>query len=185
MQVRKLLREIGEEVRARQRVRDDLHDEIDPRARAELEAEQIVARAEAAADGIVAEAQAQAAPADRSADEIVADAHREAERIIEEAEQAARNRTDVVLSEAQMRLDRLLDRERDLTARLRLAEQRLSELAVGEMTAGGRDLLAATTAIGRDDAEVLELTTDEKSDESFAAFMKAALRDEVGLDRSS
>ena len=43
MQVRKLLREIGEELRARQRVREGLAEEDDPRLAAERESIEIVA----------------------------------------------------------------------------------------------------------------------------------------------
>jgi len=124
MQVRKLLREIGDEMRARQRVREALGEESDPRARAEQEAEEILTRAEVRADELVTEARSSSfglAMAGSLPEEILAEAREEARRIVDEAEATALERSSAVLAEAQLRLDRLIDRERDVAARLRLS----------------------------------------------------------------
>lgn len=185
MQVRKLLREIGEELRARQRVRDDLAVDASPRATAEREAEEILARAERRADAIVTEAQNPAAgPGGSGSEEILAEAREEAARIVEQAEATARERSAVVLAEAQLKLDRLIDRERDVAARLRLSEQRLRELSAGEIVAGGRDLRRATSSPSAA-SDVVELDESGRpSDDSFADFVKAAVREEIGANSS-
>lgn len=187
MQVRKLLREIGEELRARQSLRDQLGEDADPRALAEREAAEIVARAEARADRILADASGTPPPVDLEAETLLEDARAQAARIVEDAEAAARERSRVVLADAQVRLDRLIDRERDLTAKLRVTEQRLRELSGGEITAGGRDL----GGMESHRAEVIELTPASRSeleresavDDSFAEFMKSTLRQELDVGR--
>lgn len=183
MQVRKLLREIGEEMRARQRVRDELPEETDPVARAEHEAATILARAETRADEILAEARLRSRSPGVAApepDEIVADARTEATRIIDEAEVVARDRSASVIAEAQLRLDGLIDKERDVAARLRVTELRLRELSDEEITAGGRDLVAQGRSAPGDAAEIIELNASDGTDrDSLATFMKHAVRGEI------
>lgn len=183
MQVRKLLREIGEEMRTRQRVREGLHDEADPLERAERESQEIVARAEARADEILADARMHSqgpGVAGLSPEELIARARAEAEHIIDEAEESARDRSGAVIAEAQIRLDRLIDRERDVAARLRVTEQRVRELSGEEITAGGRDLKHSLPAESSD-ADVIELNAidDGTAADSLASFMKAAVRLEI------
>ncbi|NNK91322.1 MAG: hypothetical protein HKO87_02715 [Acidimicrobiia bacterium] len=182
MQVRKLLREVGEEMRARQRARDGLAADSDPRARAEREAEEVLARAEARADEIVIQSRqrsSRTALAGSLPEQIVEDARIEAARLIDEAEATARERSTAVLAEAQIRLDRLIDRERDVVARLRLAEQRLRELSADEIVAGGRDLRSSRPEPRSDDGVIEFGAVEVGSGDSLAAFMKAAVRDEI------
>lgn len=189
MQVRKLLHEIGEELRARHRVSEDLADDSDPRATAEHEAREILARAERRAEAIVADAQNRASgsaiPGSR-VEEMLAEAQQEAARIVDEAEVTARERSATVLAEAQLKLDRLIDRERDVAARLRLSEQRLRELSGGEIVAGGRDLRSASQpSDATDDVIDLDEPGRRRGDDSFADFVKAAVREEIGSSGST
>ena len=182
MQVRKLLREVGEELRARQQVKDEIGEADDPRAMAEREALEIVARAESRADEIIADAEDNAVRPDSIADEVIAVARAEAVRLIEDAEATARERCDVVIAEAQARLDRLIDQERDLATRLRHTEHRLRELSGPEREASHHGLRPREL---EDGAEVIDLTAvpDRTAAESaerddFADLVKdAVLRD--------
>ncbi len=135
MQVRNFLREISDEMRARQRVRDQLGTQDDPVAIATTQADEIVAAAEVRAEEIVAEAHERAdgtnldearaeakqlrEQARLDAVSIRAEAQESAEQLAAEAEDNARRRSYEVLQETQTRLDGLLAQEREVHRRLR------------------------------------------------------------------
>jgi DivIVA domain-containing protein len=186
MQVRNFLREIAQEMRARQRVRDQLGGEDDPVAIATAHAKQIVGDAEDRADDIIEAARDAAGGVDldaareeaaeirgaarRDAVAIRTEAQESAEQLSVDAEDQARRRSDAVLQETQSRLDALLAQERDVHQRLRST---LDEL---QGTIG--DPEAETDVIDlRDSAPAVSSV-----DGSLAEFMKAALRNELSPD---
>ena len=187
MQVRNFLREVADEMRARQRVRDQLGTQDDPVAIATSQADEIIAAAEVRAEEIVGEAQQRTAGTDldvarteaeelreaarRDAIAIRSEAHEAAEQLSEEAEAQARRRSDEVLRETQGRLDGLLRQEREVHRRLRST---LDEL---QGTIGDPDADADADVIDLRDGAPLPV-----ADGSLAEFMKAALRNEVASD---
>ncbi len=177
VQVRGFLREIAEEMRDRQQVRDDLARDGDPRVLAEREAKAIIEDAHKQAEQIVStdapdadaaarvDAESIVADAQGEADVIVAEARTEAEQIVTAGEEQARARADAVLGDAQTRLDALLDEERALQDRVRALRSEVSLLdpeTVGTAIAGPAD-----------DGPTIVL------DDSLASFMKDKLRVEV------
>jgi len=187
MQVRNFLREIADEMRARQRVRDQLGTEDDPVAIATAQADEIIAAAEVRAEEIVAEAQAVAGGTDLEAARVEAqsvldeartdaaairtEAQESAEQLASEAEDAARRRSDEVLRDTQTRLDGLLAQEREVHRRLRTT---LDDL---QGTIG--DPVDDDVAVDLDELPDAEPVA---ADGSLAEFMKAALRNEVAPD---
>ena len=187
MQVRNFLREIADEMRARQRVRDQLGTEDDPVAIATTQADEIIAAAEVRAEEIVAEAQAMAGGTDleaaRNEAQAVLDAARtdaaairteaqeSAEQLASEAEDAARRRSDDVLRNTQTRLDGLLAQEREVHRRLRTT---LDDLQGTIGDPGDGDVAV--------DLDELDEAEPVAADGSLAEFMKAALRNEVAPD---
>lgn len=148
VQVRDFLREIATEMRERQQVREAM-------AGADGESQDD--------DGEVS------ARAQERAAEIIAEAERSAETLIEDAELRARERSDLVISEAQVRLDELLAQEREVRARLDSARPTGASAMLGssstaaDAVADARDRGASATV----------------PDTALAEFMKSTLRDEV------
>jgi len=167
MQVRNFLREIAQEMRERQLVREKLVRDGDPDAVGADRAQALVREAEQRAEQIVSQAEASVDVGDvprarKHADEIVSAAEAEAERIVERAEQAARQRSDDVLAETQRRLDELLAEEREVLARIESLSDEVPD----------------------SDVDVIELPQPAAENapvasSSLAEFMKSALRDEV------
>jgi len=167
MQVRNFLREIAQEMRARQRVRDELAAEDDPEAVAALRASDLIADAEERADEIVDQAQHRVAlvgSAEDQAAAIVEQAEEAAATRLDEAEASARARGDEVVTETQKRLDALMAQERALHHRLQEAET----AAVVEATPSAPALVAA-----QDRAPAAPEFVD------FAGSLQSAVRDEV------
>ncbi len=186
VQVRDFLREIAAEMRERQLVREHLAQTGDGDAVGEATAKRVIADAEARAAAIIAEAEASAAEtaamsaetaaitnADKKAAEIVAAAEREAESMIDIAETRAEARSAAVLAEAQVRLDQLLVKERDL--RRRIDKQPDADgIAIQGVDRSRNGVRTSVDA--RDRTPVAE------SEYAFANFMKTTLRDEVHPD---
>jgi DivIVA domain-containing protein len=187
MQVRNFLREIADEMRARQRVRDELGTEDDPVAIATTQADEIIAAAEVRAEEIVAAAQVKVSGTDldaareeaeqlrdearKEAAAIRTEAQDSAEQLSAEAEENARRRSDEVLRDTQTRLDGLLAQEREVHRRLRVTLDDLQG-TIGDPAA--EDSLDEVAA----EAEPVVVAADG----SLAEFMKAALRNEVAPD---
>jgi DivIVA domain-containing protein len=167
MQVRNFLREIAQEMRARQRVRDELAAEGDPEAVAALRASELIADAEARADEIVDQAQHRVAlvgSAEDQAAAIVEDAEEAAATRLDEAESSARARGDEVMAETQKRLDALLAQERELHKRLQEAES----VAVVEASPASPAIVSA-----QDRAPAAPEFVD------FAGSLQSVVRDEI------
>lgn len=185
MQVRNFLREIADEMRARQRVRDELGTEDDPVAIATAQADEIIAAAEVRAEEIVAAAQEKAEGTDldaaraeaeqlrddarKDAAAIRTEAQDSAEQLSAEAEENARRRSDEVLRDTQSRLDGLLAQEREVHRRLRVTLDDLQG-TIGDP--------AAEEPVDEASTEPVVVAADG----SLAEFMKAALRNEVAPD---
>ncbi|MFT7475112.1 MAG: DivIVA domain-containing protein [Verrucomicrobiales bacterium] len=152
VQVRNFLREIAAEMRARQEVREKLAANGVNAAVAENEVHEILAAARERADGQSAE--------------ILAAAQVQANNLIEKAELTARERSDVVLTQSQARLDRLLEEERVVHARVQAARAELEAPEALPVALDARDIVAKKTV----------------PDSSLADFMKTTLRHEVRPD---
>jgi len=169
VQVRNFLREIADEMRARQDVRQRLADNGEDTAVAEDEAHQILENARKEADEIIAKAEERAGSvdaldaADGRAADIVAAAEAEATELVDSAEKTARYRSDVVLDAAQARLDQLLAAERELSAKVDAARAELEPPEPVPMMSDSRDVI----------------TTEIPPDTTFADFMKSTLRHEI------
>ncbi|MGI9605190.1 MAG: DivIVA domain-containing protein [Acidimicrobiales bacterium] len=123
VQVRNFLRDIAEEMRARQDVRDRLVTAGNHTALADNEALAILDDARARADEMLSTARAAVIDGDlegakEQARLILQNAETEASQLVDSAEQTARERSTAVLAETQQRLDQLLAEERELRDRL-------------------------------------------------------------------
>ena len=167
VEVRNFLREIAEEMRARDEVRRRLADDGDPEEVAGTKARELVERAEAEAESIIEAARSavrdRADVEVREAADIVTAAHEEAATILDSAERAARERSAAVLAETQSRLDRLLAEEREIH-RARAARDDRSR---DEPT----------------EAEQAPVPDDVELDTTLASFMKDTLRNEITPDQ--
>lgn len=169
VQVRNFLREIADEMRARQEVRERLAADGEDNAVAEDQAHQIIEDARREAASIVAAAETRAGSADAltnadaEAKQIVAAAEAEASELVDGAEDAARQRSDGVIAAAQARLDQLLEQERELSAKVDAHRLELAPPAPKPMMSDSRDVI----------------TIEMAPDNSLADFMKATLRHEA------
>ena len=169
VQVRNFLREIADEMRARQEVRERLAADGEVASVVEDQAHRILEDARQNAASIVAAAELQAGSADAltnaetSAREIIAEAEAEASELVEGAEDAARQRSDGVLAAAQARLDQLLEEEREVSAKVAAARAELEPPTPQPIMSDSRDVI----------------TIEMAPDNSLADFMKATLRHEV------
>ncbi len=172
VQVRNFLREIADEMRARQEVRERLAESGEDTAVAEHQAHQILEEARQEAAAILANAETQAgsaealALADGRAAEVIAEANAQAEQLAEEAETRARERSDAVISAAQARLDQLLEAEREVSERVEKARAELEPKPAEPILSDSRDVV----------------TIEMVPDTSLADFMKSTLRHEVHPD---
>ena len=172
VQVRNFLREIADEMRARQDVRERLAAEGKDNSVAEDEAYQLLEQAREQAAKIVADAEHRAgsveamALAEGRAGEIVAEAEAQAEAIVDDAETRARERSDEVISAAQARLDQLFEAEREVSHRVKAARAELEPKPAEPIMSDSRDVI----------------TIEMVPDTSLADFMKSTLRHEVRPD---
>jgi len=154
VQVRNFLREIADEMRARQEVRERLAANGEDGAVAEDQAHHILEDARRRADEIVAEAETKAGSVDAldsassKAQEIVAAAELEASELIESAELRAHQE------------------ERELSEKVEIARAELEPPEPAPMLSDSRDVV----------------TIEMKPDNSLADFMKSTLRHEVHPD---
>lgn len=172
VQVRNFLREIADEMRARQEVRERLASEGEDTSVVEDEAYQILERAREDASKILAAAETRAGSAEAlalangRAAEVISEAESQAELLVEEAEQRARERSDSVLSAAQARLDQLLEAEREVSERVEAKRAELEPKPIEPIMSDSRDVI----------------TIEMVPDTSLADFMKSTLRHEVHPD---
>ncbi len=172
VQVRNFLREIADEMRARQEVRERLAADGEDVAVAEDEAYQILEQARKDAAQIIADAEVKAgsaealAMADGRAGEVIANAETEADALVEQAEARARERSDEVIAAAQARLDQLLEAERQVSQRVEAARAELEPKPVEPILSDSRDVV----------------TIEMVPDTSLADFMKSTLRHELHPD---
>ncbi len=173
VQVRNFLREIANEMRARQEVRARLASDGDPESVVGERARQIVERAEAEAQRIIAEARtaasAQVSEGHDEADRIVEEARAAADEIADSAESSARERSAAVLAETQSRLDQLLAEERDVRRALSTLSPDVTDDATDTEITDGVDLVPERDVVD----------PESGIDESLADFMKATLRNEL------
>ncbi len=168
VEVREFLREIATEMRERQQVRSRLVREGDSNAVGEAQANEIVDDAKRRAGAILASAKQEAgsvearANAQARADGIIAAAEREATAMIEGAEDRARQRADIVIGDAQLRLNHILAREKEARERLEVLGE--AEFANQQQAIAGASTQAAPPT------------------SSFGDFMKTTLRHEVHPD---
>ncbi|NNC81806.1 MAG: DivIVA domain-containing protein [Acidimicrobiales bacterium] len=168
MQVRNFLREIAQEMRSRQRVRDELAADGNPEAVAAVRATELIAEAEERAAEIVDAAHHRVelvGSAEEQAAQIVDNAVKEAARRLDDAEDNARARGDEVMSETQTRLDALLAQEREV-------HQRLHELELDSTMAAASPLPMRS---GTDSTAMA--VAPEFAD--FATSLQSAVRDEI------
>ena len=173
VQVRNFLREIADEMRERQGVREQLAADGEADAVVEEKVHHLIEDARREADEIVAAATARAGSmqaaddADQQARSIVENAETEASTLVEDAERRAVERSDEVLSEAQTRLDQLLEQERELTERIESMRSEIEPRRPLPELSDSRDVLS-----------IVEIEPDT----SFADFMKSTLRHELHPD---
>jgi len=168
MQVRNFLREISQEMRARQHVRDGLAESGDPQAAALQQAEKMITDAENEAKAIIEAAQHRVdsvTDAHEQADEIIRVAHEEAEVHADLAEANARKRSGEVLTETQARLDQLLAAERETLSRIQVVKDHVPVSSV------------VAIADERSD-DTIEHGVDPEA-AAFAGMLQAAVRADV------
>lgn len=172
VQVRNFLREIADEMRARQEVRERLAANGEDVAVAEDEAHQLLEEARQQAAQIIADAEQRAGSvealtlADGRASTVLAEAQTEADALVEQAEARAIERSDEVISAAQARLDQLLEAEQQVSKRVAAARAELEPKPVEPILSDSRDVV----------------TIEMVPDTSLADFMKSTLRHEVHPD---
>lgn len=172
VQVRNFLREIADEMRERQAVREKLASDGEVDAVVEDKAYQLIEDARREADEILTSAKAKAGSvdalesADGEAKQLVADAQAEADALVDGAEVRARERSDEVISAAQARLDQMLEEERQLTKRVEAMRIELEPPTPKPVLSDSRDVVSIEMA----------------PDNSLAEFMKSTLRHEIKPD---